>query len=248
MEDLNTCMQGLDITSKDAENLKDYKLPPDVIDTCSIALRLTPKCRISDCLDDYDVFPKLNFYFMVKTKNKGCMYKLHRIEDFLDASSSFLERPPHETLVRNVISTMKNVKGIYISWCYLCDKNSINIFHVPVTKKCCFDEPIEVEIVRFEISHGIWYRITSISKIILKERIDNSRISSGNIKLEKLYRCPKTGIPYIPCYACETTEVKTKRCSRCLLAQYCSRKCQKKDWKKHKAICLTNSKLRAEAH
>ena len=27
------------------------------------------------------------------------------------------------------------------------------------------------------------------------------------------------------------------KCSRCSLAHYCSKKCQKTDWSKHKALC-----------
>ena len=33
-------------------------------------------------------------------------------------------------------------------------------------------------------------------------------------------------------------------CSGCLMVSYCSRDCQKKDWKTHKNLCKTLSKLR----
>ena len=35
----------------------------------------------------------------------------------------------------------------------------------------------------------------------------------------------------------ETLESKFSRCSNCLRVQYCSRECQKKDWKMHKIEC-----------
>jgi hypothetical protein len=41
------------------------------------------------------------------------------------------------------------------------------------------------------------------------------------------------------CYVCEKTaeEMQAMRCARCKKALYCSKECQKGDWKRHKAVC-----------
>jgi parallel beta-helix repeat protein len=39
------------------------------------------------------------------------------------------------------------------------------------------------------------------------------------------------------CYYCKKSEKILKKCSRCFTAQYCSKQCQKSDWKSHKDIC-----------
>ena len=43
------------------------------------------------------------------------------------------------------------------------------------------------------------------------------------------------------CNFCHTKSAEPlKRCSRCKKANYCSRECQKYDWKEHKKICISN--------
>lgn len=52
-------------------------------------------------------------------------------------------------------------------------------------------------------------------------------------------RCPKhRKIKYHKiCVNCETKSENMKKCSRCKVVYYCSSKCQRADWKKHKKIC-----------
>lgn len=45
--------------------------------------------------------------------------------------------------------------------------------------------------------------------------------------LEVISECAKCG------------KYATDRCSRCNIARYCSRECQKEDWKEHKKRCIT---------
>jgi hypothetical protein len=46
---------------------------------------------------------------------------------------------------------------------------------------------------------------------------------------------PKMGI----CAFCDKKDTKVNlfKCSRCIIAKYCSKECQKADWKLHKALC-----------
>lgn len=39
------------------------------------------------------------------------------------------------------------------------------------------------------------------------------------------------------CAYCKTDDVKLMYCGRCGLQPYCSKQCQKKDWKNHKIVC-----------
>jgi mitochondrial splicing suppressor protein 51 len=48
------------------------------------------------------------------------------------------------------------------------------------------------------------------------------------------------------CTTCKTTE-KLKRCAKCNTTLYCSRECQKADWKSHKKLCSKNAAATAAA-
>ena len=39
------------------------------------------------------------------------------------------------------------------------------------------------------------------------------------------------------CYFCRKSETNLKKCTNCFVAEYCGRKCQKRDWKNHKEVC-----------
>ena len=41
------------------------------------------------------------------------------------------------------------------------------------------------------------------------------------------------------CFWCGQKESKLSCCSQCCVTLYCSKRCQKKDWKTHKLICLS---------
>jgi splicing suppressor protein 51 len=53
------------------------------------------------------------------------------------------------------------------------------------------------------------------------------------------------GTPTHSCAACNKTAddsgIKLKRCAKCQTTEYCSRDCQKNDWKAHKKICASNA-------
>ncbi|KAJ7792405.1 hypothetical protein B0H14DRAFT_2931359 [Mycena olivaceomarginata] len=46
------------------------------------------------------------------------------------------------------------------------------------------------------------------------------------------------------CYKPETKYLRYQRCGACQRASYCSRECQKKDWRAHKQTCQIQSKNR----
>lgn len=46
----------------------------------------------------------------------------------------------------------------------------------------------------------------------------------------------------ISCKKCETKGKEMFLCSRCLYTSYCSKDCQRDDWKSHKMSCKTTKK------
>jgi splicing suppressor protein 51 len=43
------------------------------------------------------------------------------------------------------------------------------------------------------------------------------------------------------CFTCKKTDVKLKRCAKCSKTKYCSRDCQKANWKAHKKVCTQDA-------
>jgi hypothetical protein len=39
------------------------------------------------------------------------------------------------------------------------------------------------------------------------------------------------------CFCCGKQEIKLQKCGKCEIVYYCSRECQKNDWKNHKKDC-----------
>ncbi|KAK8018115.1 hypothetical protein PG991_007305 [Apiospora marii] len=46
------------------------------------------------------------------------------------------------------------------------------------------------------------------------------------------------------CNTCKKTGIDLKKCAKCQTTLYCSRDCQKDDWKAHKKVCNSNSQNR----
>lgn len=44
------------------------------------------------------------------------------------------------------------------------------------------------------------------------------------------------------CHTCKKTQPKMTMCGKCKYTNYCSRECQKLDWKEHKNICMDVNK------
>ncbi|XP_059161834.1 histone-lysine N-methyltransferase Smyd1-like [Physella acuta] len=47
------------------------------------------------------------------------------------------------------------------------------------------------------------------------------------------------------CTSCRRESYTVKRCTRCGLARYCDRDCQRRDYRRHKGICMTISDFEA---
>lgn len=213
------------------------ELTKDVTSACKLAIGATPGCATSDNLDDYSESPKVAYYDMVKTKHGGSFYTLRTITDFLDVLSFLKNNIIRKTIAADAILVMQNVPGACISWYYLDDEGDINIFHVPIISKLCTNQLIQLKMTEYKISDSGWYRNLRSLDFNPGQHNPHGQIKiKTNMGVNNLYKCPKTGLPYAPCRVCKEA-VKTWRCSGCNLVNYCSKECQKKDWKTHKAIC-----------
>lgn len=77
----------------------------------------------------------------------------------------------------------------------------------------------------------IFYKFFSQIFKFLVEQMDRSDRYIESKSLNALYTHE--------CYVCKKTE-DTKRCSKCKSISYCDRKCQEKDWPRHKLECTEN--------
>ena len=73
--------------------------------------------------------------------------------------------------------------------------------------------------------------------------------SEAILSNESVRRCPGSrfatseGSGRAACLMCHKTDVvRLKKCSRCEVAQYCSKECQRDDWKRHKKECGKSSR------
>lgn len=214
------------------------ELTKDVTSACKLAIGATPGCATLDDLDDYNVSLKVSYYDLVKTKHGGIFYKLRTITDFFDVLSFLKNNLIRETIAADAILVMQNVPGACMSWYYRDEEGDINIFHVPIISKLCTNQLIQLKMTEYKISDSGWYRNLRSLDLNPGQRKPHEevQIKTSVGCVDNLYKCPKTGLPYDPCYVCKGA-VKTWRCSGCSLVNYCSKECQKKDWKAHKATC-----------
>jgi len=63
---------------------------------------------------------------------------------------------------------------------------------------------------------------------------DTNRTSTTSATPAQCASCAKTA----------SSGVSLRRCAKCLTTQYCSRDCQKADWKQHKKVCAQNASTR----
>ncbi len=259
MEDLTTHMQGLNINSEDAEKPSTAsQIPEDFINTCMQAMNSTfeeAKKRISPLREGfpkdvtyaceaaadisprifhkYGLIPKDIYFNLIKAKHNSFMIFPEHIANFSDASLSSLKKRKRKSIASDVTSTIQNTPSYWANLCYLDAKFFVNIFHVSPMEKN-YKGPVIVNISRYDTSKNKFKRHIFSARMIVKQR--NFDLGSESMPRE-LYTCPKTGLCYPPCLVCKTTKAKTKRCSKCVSAYYCSSKCQKEDWKNHKALC-----------
>ncbi len=263
---INACAQTMNITSEEAENHMEsinsgsQELSEDVKRACSAAASITPKI-----LDGLKMIPKCMYHNLIKGKHDVFIYDIHFIANFSDDSLSFLPEKMRKSIASDVISIILKMPGIWVNFCYLDAnpakrnfvrnldikpqsgidigssdaKRSVNIFHIPIMEKN-HEGPIMPNITRYEIAKGKWTRKDYSVGIVVEQNTSEIEELSKSL-LKNLYTCPKTGLCYPPCLVCKTTKAKTKRCSKCMSVYYCSRKCQKKNWKQHKAACMLES-------
>lgn len=82
-----------------------------------------------------------------------------------------------------------------------------------------------------------------ISESVLRKCArDLWNLTKGKISSEALSHVEIALAPLLPCKRCQENFGKYS-CSRCRRVDYCSKKCQKQDWKSHKKDCCVSGNL-----
>ncbi len=181
-------------------------------------------------------------YFMEKAKHNTFMFRSVSSAKILHDTLSFLKKDNREAVAENIISNAENAPDSY-SFCCLCDKNRMIVWVFPSIGEFNEDK-INAELILYALFPGTYARkaVTLKGMPFEKYHVIKKKIKCiTTSKDEGLYRCPKSGFLYPPCCVCGTLKSKTKRCSKCRVVYYCSKTCQKKDWKTHKTECMDQS-------
>lgn len=175
-----------------------------------------------------------NLYVMKKAKHKTFMIYSMSSAKLSNDTLSFLEKNNRETIAEDIIADAKNTPNTY-SFCYQYNENFIFIFDIP----CANGGMFNVTLTKYGLSPDSYTKKTYLLKDLSLENAHVIKKKIPTIKnYEGMYKCPKTGLLYPPCWFCGNTKAKTQRCAGCSVAYYCSKKCQKKDWKIHKNECM----------
>jgi len=192
----------------------------------------------SKWFDEIDAFTAQMFFIVEKAKHHGFWHGLRFIGENSNISLLFPKKYRDKFATSRIISAILEISCSCTNWYYLDNKGIPYIFQIPLTEKSCIDKSVSVVYMRFEILSngcGLMKKYTTLYNPTKKTYSTATHVHEKY--MSNLYRCPKTGLSYPPCNTCSTMKVKTKRCGGCVLVSYCSKKCQKKDWKTHKAIC-----------
>ena len=137
--------------------------------------------------------------------------------------------------------------------------NQIEIIKELITNNSSFDCSMLMEAIRYQNIEIMMALIDAKADINYQNGFGMDAlqfaISSGNISiLNALLQCESIELPNViynnkssikryydgfynkVCNVCNTDH-KLKRCSACNIVGYCSKECQKKDWKQHKISC-----------
>jgi hypothetical protein len=174
---------------------------------------------------------------MTSSENKMISAIIENPTEFYDGQIDFVVQDEELLIGRN-----DNWVSAYE---YLLEANNFYCLADPLTgfdKLKSFSMTICSCIMKYQDMFVLWKKAE-------KDYMSKIRELKAIAKKKGLYRKARAHIPVafnldnkIICSLCDSRSekgIKMKKCSRCLIAYYCSVECQKTHWKEHKKVCKT---------
>lgn len=135
---------------------------------------------------------------------------------------------------RRFIDMVKQVpKGHYNVLTWSGDPEIAYLHHLPILRKANIGKEVSILTVGF-IDHS---SKSFVNTFVLKEFPEPHLITFYESLLGAKFKCEKTSRDLMICMKCGFSDRIVRRCTGCSFVRYCSKECQRADWKNHKELC-----------